>query len=317
MADALENEVYLRYLMIVGGVLAAAGLILAVLGLVLRKPVGSIWRTYRGWLIMAPLVLGTVALGREATVAGVGLLALLGFKEFARATGLYRDWWMTGVVYLGIGALTITSLIEDPRLGCAGWYGLFSIMPVYVVTAILAVPILRNRAERQLQVLALAIVGFVYFGWMFSHLGFLANCAAGGARAVGYVLFLVFAVELNDIAAFTFGKLFGKRKLRANVSPNKTVEGSLGAVAVSLALPWLLRFSFPEFTAPELVAVGLIVGVGGQFGDLAISVIKRDLGIKDMGALVPGHGGILDRIDSLILVAPLFFHLVRWTQGMG
>ena len=170
----------------------------------------------------------------------------------------------------------------------------------------------RDVAERQLQRVALAILGFVYLGWMFSHLGFLAN----SPHAVGYLLFLVVAVEGNDIAAFTCGKLFGRRKLREHISPNKTLGGAVGAVGVSLALPWLLSFSFPHFGPVELVLTGLIVGVGGQLGDLAISVIKRDIGIKDMGGLIPGHGGILDRVDSLIFVAPLFFHMTRWFHGL-
>jgi phosphatidate cytidylyltransferase len=118
------------------------------------------------------------------------------------------------------------------------------------------------------------------------------------------------------VAAFITGKLFGRHVLRSNISPKKTWEGSLGALAVSLALPWALWFTFPHFEVWDLLAVGLIVGVGGQIGDLAISVIKRDLGIKDMGAAIPGHGGILDRIDSLIYVAPLFFHYIRFRFGL-
>ena len=156
------------------------------------------------------------------------------------------------------------------------------------------------------------MLGFVYFGWMFAHLGFLAN----SDHPYGYILYLVFAVEVNDIAAFIFGKLFGRHKLRSEVSPNKTVEGSLGALAVSLALPWLLSFSFPHFGTLQLVLAGLIVGIGGQLGDLTISFIKRDIGVKDMGAVIPGHGGVLDRIDSLIFVAPLFFHMVRCFYGI-
>ena len=119
-------------------------------------------------------------------------------------------------------------------------------------------------------------------------------------------------VELNDIMAFAFGKFFGKRKLSPNISPNKTWGGAIGAVGVALAMPWLLRFSFPHFDWYELIIIGLVVGIGGQIGDLTISFIKRDIGVKDMGAVIPGHGGILDRIDSLIFVAPLFFHMVRW-----
>ena len=180
--------------------------------------------------------------------------------------------------------------------------------PVYVIAGILLVPIARNRAEGQLQALALAILGFLYLGWMFGHLSFLAN----SRYAYSYLLYLFLAVELNDVAAYTFGKLFGRHKLRSNISPNKTWEGSLGALGVSLVLPWLLRFTFPHFGAIQCLLAGLIVGIGGQLGDLTISVIKRDVGVKDMGALIPGHGGILDRVDSLIYVAPLFFHMVRY-----
>ena len=286
------------------------GLIIAVLS-ALGKNVSSIWKTYRGWLIMIPLVIGAIFLGRVAVIIGVALLALFGFREYARATGLYDDWWLTGLVYFSILTLGVVSLMDDPRLDTPGWYGLFMALPVYVVAAILLVPILRNRAQGQLRQVALAIVGFVYFGWMFSHLGYLANTP----YAYGYLLYLVFAVELNDISAFTFGKIFGKHKLRENISPNKTVEGSIGAFCVSMALPWMLWFSFPHFEPIHLVMAGLIVGIGGQLGDLVISYIKRDIGIKDMGAVISGHGGILDRIDSMIFVAPIFFHVGRWLFG--
>jgi len=308
---ALASDVFLTYLGIVAVVLITAG---AAIGLMRAagKNVGAIWRTYFGWLIMAPLTLGAIFLGREATIIGVALVAIFGFKEFARATGLYDDWWMTGTVYLGIISVGLVSIVDDPRHAVHGWYGMFMVLPAFTVAAILLVPILRNRTKGQLQGVALAILGFVYFGWMFGHLGFLANAP----HAYGYLLYIVFAVEINDIAAFVFGKLFGRHKLRAAISPNKTVEGSLGALAVSMAVPWALHFSFPHFGTFELVLAGVIVGVGGQVGDLAISFIKRDIGIKDMGAVVPGHGGILDRIDSLIFVAPLFFHMVRWFHGV-
>jgi phosphatidate cytidylyltransferase len=311
-STAITDPVFRFYLILVAALLAVGGGALAVLRWGLGRNVESAWKAYCGWLVMVPLLIGAIFLGREATIVFFTAVAIFGFKEYARATGLYRDWFMTGAVYLGIIAVGITSLVKDPALGVPGWYGLFMALPVYVIAAILVVPILRDRVQGQLQGLALSIVGFIYSGWMFGHLTFLANAR----HAYSYLFYLLLAVELNDVMAFTFGKLFGRHPLRPQISPKKTWEGSLGAVAVALLLPWLLRPTFPHFQVTDCLLIGAIVGIGGQLGDLAISVIKRDLGIKDMGAAIPGHGGILDRIDSLIYVAPLFFHLVRYRHDL-
>jgi phosphatidate cytidylyltransferase len=311
-AVALESEIFWFYLGLAGGFLILAGVVLGLFRWGLGKNVDHAWRAYRGWLFMVPLLFLAVFLGRGAAISFFTLVAIFGFKEFARATGMYRDWFMTGMVYLGIAATGIICWVHDPNLDRSGWFGMFMAMPVYVIAAILIIPIVRNRVEGQLQALALAIVGFVYFGWMFGHLAFLTNAT----HAYAYLFYLLLAVELNDVAAFTCGKLFGRHPLRSNISPKKTWEGAIGALIVSLALPWVLHFTFPHFTGRDCILIGLIVGIGGQLGDLAISVIKRDLGIKDMGALIPGHGGILDRIDSLIYVAPLFFHVVRFYHDL-
>ena len=309
---ALASDIFRLYTVVAVGLLLGAGTVLAVLRWGLHKEVNHAWQSYRGWLIMVPVILLTLFLGRLVTIVFLTILALWGFSEYARATGLYRDWVMTGAVYAGILAVGGTVLVPDPTTGVPGWYGLFIALPVYIIALLLAIPIARNRTQGQLQVLALAIVGFIYFGWMFGHLAFLANAR----YAYSYLFYLLFAVELNDVAAYTCGKLMGRRPFRSNISPNKTWEGSLGALVVSLILPWVLRFTFPHFQARDCVLLGLIVGIGGQLGDLAISVIKRDVGIKDMGTAIPGHGGILDRIDSLIYVAPLFLHVVRYFHDL-
>jgi phosphatidate cytidylyltransferase len=307
---ALHDPIFRAYLIIVPVSLVVGGVILAILQWGLKKELGSIWSTYRSWLIMALVGFVVVFAGRIPTIVGVTLLAIFAFKEFARVSGLYRDWWMTGAVYAGIVAVGVTSIVSHPR-GLehgTGWYGLFVAVPVYAVALILLIPIFRNRARGELQKMSLAIVGFIYIGWMFGHLGFLANAA----NAYGFLAYIIFATELSDVAAFTFGRLFGRHPLRSEISPKKTWEGALGAIAVSLILPWLLRFSFPFFGTWQLILTGLIVGIGGQLGDLSISLIKRDIGTKDMGTAIPGHGGILDRIDSLIYVAPLFMHMANY-----
>ena len=307
---ALQNPIFLSFCRVVAISLTAGGVVLGTLRWGLKKDIDAMLKTYCSWLIMAPLGLVVVLAGRVPVIVGVTLLAIFGFKEFARASGVYRDWWMTGAVYAGILTVGIASIMRHPRgeEPGTGWYGFFVAVPVFAIALILIIPILRNRARGEVQRMCLSIVGFIYIGWMFGHLGFLANAA----NAYGYLCFIIFATELNDVAAFTFGRMFGRHPLRSEISPKKTWEGAFGALAVSLILPWLLRFSLPDFGPRELILAGLIVGIGGQLGDLSISVIKRDIGTKDMGAVIPGHGGILDRIDSLIFVAPLFMHMAGY-----
>jgi phosphatidate cytidylyltransferase len=307
---ALHDQVFRGYVLIVAVSLGLGGAVLGFLDWGLRKELSSVWQTYRSWLVMAPVGLLVVFAGRVPVIVGVTLLSIFAFKEFARSSGLYRDRWMTSAVYAGILAVGIASWVphlQGEKSG-AGWFGLFMAVPVFVVGLILLIPILRNRARGELQKMSLSIIGFIYIGWMFGHLGFLANAT----NAYGFLCYIIFATELNDVSAFTFGKLFGRHPIRNEISPNKTWEGALGALAVSMVLPWLLRFSFPFFGATQLILTGLIIGIGGLFGDLSISVIKRDIGAKDMGRAIPGHGGILDRIDSLIYVAPLFMHMAGY-----
>lgn len=312
-AAAWNDPVVRVYAAFAVSLLVLGGVALGFVGGVLKKDVSAVWKTYRSWLIMVPAFFGFIILGRGPIIVGVTLMSIYGFKEYARATGLYRDWWYTGSVYVGIIAVGVATFMPNPHGGQPGWYGLFMALPAFVVALLILIPIISNRTKGQVQSLALAILGFIYIGWMFGHLGYLSNVP----NAYGYLLYLVFAVELNDIAAFTCGRLLGKHKLRDRVSPGKTLEGALGALAFSMVLPWLCRFSFPDFGTVQLVLTGLIVGIGGQFGDLAFSVIKRDLGVKDMGALIPGHGGILDRVDSLIYTAPLFLHMLGYYYDLS
>ncbi|MBA3962054.1 MAG: phosphatidate cytidylyltransferase [Chthoniobacterales bacterium] len=291
---ALQSPIFRSYLWFLLSVLICAGIVLTIAHFVLRRDTGLVWSTYRSWLVMAPLAAAAVFAGRIPFICGLTAIAILAFREFARVSGLTHDWWTVGVIYTGIIATGLYSL------------GVFSeataLVPLVTFGLILLGPILRNQTRDAVRRMSLGIIGFLYLGWMFGQLGSLAN----SANAYGYLCYLLLATELNDVAAFTFGKLFGRHPLRSAISPRKTWEGALGALAFSVALPWVLRFSFPYFGPWQLLLTGLIVGVGGQLGDLSLSVIKRDLGAKDMGASIPGHGGILDRIDSLIFTAPLF-----------
>ena len=254
---AIHSPVFLLYLALAGGLLSTAGIVLALLKRCFRLSLGHATTAYRGWLLMIPPLLLVFFLGREAVVVFVTFVAALGFREYARASDLGRDRVLSGAVYLGICTTGIVSLAWPGVRGGTGGYDAFMALPVFVTAAILVIPVIRDRAREQLRLSALAILGFVFLGWMFGHLALLAN-STGGYAYLGY---LVAAVALNDVAAYTFGKLFGRHSLRTNISPKKTLEGAAGALAVSLLLPWVLRPTLPHFQAMDCLLAGLIVGV--------------------------------------------------------
>jgi len=309
---ALASDVFRFFALLTTGLLVIGGGTIAVVRFGFAKSVSQAWDSYRGWLVMVPIISVSLFAGRAVTICFFAIISIVAFTEYARATGLHRDLTMTFVSLAGIVGIAVAALSRDPATGEPGRYQLFMTIPVFVSAALVLVSITRNRPEGQLKAIALVLFGFLYIGWMFGHLAFIAN----SRNAYGYLIYLIFAVELNDIAAFVCGKLFGRRPLCSNVSPQKTREGAFGAVVISAVFPLAIRFALPDFSVLECVLAGLIVGVGGHLGDLSISVIKRDIGVKDMGTLIRGHGGVLDRIDSLLYTAPLFFHFTRYVHGV-
>jgi phosphatidate cytidylyltransferase len=138
-----------------------------------------------------------------------------------------------------------------------------------------------------------------------SHLGLLLSIPGGR----GILFFLVFIVEMNDVFQFIWGKLLGKHKILPKVSPNKTWEGFIGGVLTTTALGFALKFLTPCNNS-QIILISFLTAIAGFIGDVIISSVKRDLHLKDTSTAIPGHGGVLDRIDSLVVAAPVFFHLV-------
>jgi phosphatidate cytidylyltransferase len=141
------------------------------------------------------------------------------------------------------------------------------------------------------------------------------NPVAGGA---GLLLYLVVLTQANDVAQYIWGKTLGRHAVVPSVSPNKTWEGVVGGLATTTLLAAVLAPLLTPFSVLAALPMGFAVGLAGFFGDITISAVKRDLGVKDAGHMLPGHGGILDRVDSLTFTAPIFFHLTAyfWLQPL-
>jgi phosphatidate cytidylyltransferase len=269
----------------------------------------EIVRRTLSWLVIIPFVVGPILAGAAWTILMLFVLSLLCYREFARATGLFRERSMSLVVVLGIAALYFTVLDH--------WYGLFMALPSLILAVLALVAILPDRPKGYVQRVGLAALSFMLFGVSLGHLGYMAN-----DRSYRSLIVLVFlAVQLNDVFAFCVGKSLGGPKLCPHTSPNKTVSGSLGAIVLTTALVWALTgyvFREPPLSGHgHRILLGLILSLTGQLGDLMMSSVKRDVGIKDMGSFIPGHGGFLDRFNSLLLAAPAAFHYVGYLRGFG
>jgi phosphatidate cytidylyltransferase len=261
------------------------------------------------WMVLAPAILVPILLGAAPTIAAIGVLSLLCYREFSRATGLFRQREVSLIVVIGI--LAITFAVIDH------WYGFFVALPGLTIAVLAAISILRDQPKGYLQRVALGAFAFLLFGVALGHLAYYAN----DQNYRPMLAMIIAGVELNDVFAFICGKTLGRRKLCPHTSPNKTVEGSLGALVLTTALVATLGHFVFRGTALDspwrLILLGILVSAGGQLGDLTLSSIKRDLGIKDMGVTIPGHGGLLDRFNSLLLVAPATFHYIGFFLGIG
>lgn len=283
--------------------------LLARLGRIDEKLQAELMLRYRSWLVLTPLLLTPVLLGAAWTILGVGILSLLCYNEYARATGLFREKAISLVVVLGILVMTFTILDH--------WYRLFVAVVPFTIGVIAIVAILCDHPKGYIQRVGLGVLGFALFGSCLGHLGYLAN--DWNYRPILILIFL--SVELNDVFAFIVGKAVGKRKLAPNTSPKKTIAGAVGALGLTTLLTMGVGsfvFQGTVLASPiHLVILGTLISTLGQFGDLMLSSIKRDLDIKDMASTIPGHGGLLDRFDSVILVAPAVFHYINYFVGVG
>ena len=265
-------------------------------------------RTKTWWIITILFALA-LALGTYGGIVLFALVSFLALKEFLSLIPTRRvDRRVLFWAYLAIP-------VQYLWVGLA-WYGMFIIfVPVYMFLAIPMLMALQGATTGYLRAAGTLHWGLMITVFALSHAAMLLmvqddlNPVAGGA---GLLLYLVILTQANDVAQFIWGKALGKRPIVPSVSPNKTWEGFAGGLATTTILAALLAPLLTPFSMLAALPMGLAIGLAGFFGDVTISAVKRDLGVKDSGNMLPGHGGILDRVDSLTFSAPIFFHLTAY-----
>jgi phosphatidate cytidylyltransferase len=263
------------------------------------------------WWIMIIVLALAMAAGRMGVVVLFAFISFQCLREFITLTntrrGDHRALLWSFFFFLPLQYYFIA----------IDWYMMFTILiPVY---AFLLLPIsetLGQDTSRFLERAAKVQWGLMVTVYCLSHIPALINLdiPGHGGRGMLLVVFLILVVQSSDVFQYIWGKLFGRRKISPNISPSKTYEGLIGGIASSTALGACLYWMTP-FTMGQAALVALTINIAGFFGGFVLSAIKRDRGVKDWGSMIEGHGGMLDRVDSLSFAAPIFFHIVRywWT----
>ena len=259
----------------------------------------------RSWWVMVLVVGGAIMLGHTTTVVLFAVLSFMALREFWTLTPSRR-----GDHY----ALFLSFFVVLPYhyylLG-TGWYGMFVIfIPVYAFLLLPAVATLMGDTNEFLARSAKVQWGLMLTVFSISHAPALLMLDTGVPAAL-LIVYLIIVVQLSDVFQYVWGKLIGKHRFSPNISPSKTIEGLVGGGLSAILVGTALHRMTP-FSPLQAAAVSTVIVVAGFFGGFVLSAIKRDLKAKDWGYIIEGHGGVLDRVDSLTFAAPLFFHVTRY-----
>ena len=263
------------------------------------------------WWVMVGAIAAAFVFGDTGMLALFGFISFYALREFITLLHTRR------ADHGAIAAAFFIVLPAQYLLVAIGWYGMFAILiPVYAFLVLPIVSALAGDTQRFLERTAKVQWGLMISVYCISHVPALAMLEIPGfeGRNLLLIAFLVIVVQGSDVLQYVWGKLFGRHKVAPELSPSKTWEGLIGGVASATALGAALYWITP-FTPWQAAGIALVLCAMGFFGGLVMSAIKRDRGVKDWGNLIEGHGGMLDRLDSVVFAAPVFFHLVRyaWT----
>ncbi len=260
------------------------------------------------WWVMIILLSLAFLWGRTGVILLFLVCSFNALREFITLTNARRaDHWMLAAVFFIVLPVQYYLIYID-------WYAFYSIfIPVYVFLMMPVISALRGEVGNFLIRVAEVQWAAMVTIYLVSHVPALLSLNIPGheGRNIQLIAFLIIVVQASDVLQYVWGKLLGRRKIAPHLSPSKTVEGFLGGVGSATLLGACLYWVTP-FTFWQAGLLSLVIALMGFFGGLVMSAIKRDRGVKDWGDVIIGHGGYIDRLDSVIFSAPIFFHLVRY-----
>jgi phosphatidate cytidylyltransferase len=273
-----------------------------------RATVDNLNARIRAWWVMAAVFMVSLTTGAIGSILLFTLISFLALREFVTLTPTAPADHRTLFWCFFVATPLEYFLIR------IGWYGLFSIMiPVYFTIFVAIRTVVAGDTGRFLERTATTQWGLMVCVYFVSYVPALLMLRIPGyeQQNAALIFFLVLVVQLSDVLQYVWGKSVGTRPIAPSISPNKTWEGFVGGVLSATAVGAAIWWATP-FGPLQAAVMAFVITVAGFAGGLIMSAIKRDRGVKDYGSLIEGHGGMLDRIDSLCFAAPVFFHMTRF-----
>lgn len=261
------------------------------------------WASLLSWSIATPILFALLGASGNWALIGLGIVSVMAFKIFFQLTGMYHRSYFVWISYLGVAALCYLIHIGSREI--------YNMMPMIFFAAICLIPIVRNSHKQMIQYMALTLMAFMFLGWSFLHMGWILELERGPYLAI----YITILTEVFDNLSLAVSRFFGTHKMFSRITPRRNWEGFFVAAPLTLLLAFSFRHLLPVQSEQWWIASGLAAVFGGSLGDLVLSVIRRDLGIKDVGVFIIGRGDFLSVIDRLIFVAPIFYYLMWYLEA--
>ncbi len=262
------------------------------------------WASLKSWVFAAPVLVGLLGLSSPWPMIVLTILSIFCAKIFFQMTGMYHRSNFVWATYIGIILLGFCIELD--------LHSLYEVGPMIFLGFICFIPILRDSTKHMIQYLSLTLVAFSFLGWAFMHLGWLIKLDHGPYL----VLYIIILTEVYDNMYIAISRRVGKIKIFHRINPKRNLESFLIACVLTFALAWAMRHLLPVRSEVFWMASAFVACFGGSLGDLTLSVIRRDLGIKDVGAFIIGRGDLLTVVDRLLFVAPIYYYVMSYLLNL-
>ena len=256
------------------------------------------WASIKSWLVLAPLMFGLMGLREPFPTIVLTVFALFGAKVYFQILGMFHQSFFVYICYAGIIGLAIFSQLNNLVL--------YNEMPMAVLGLSCLVPLYKKDYKNMIQYISLTLLGFIFLGWSFMHLALILNFESG----LFQVMYLFVLTEFCDNTNLSISRYFKGPKILSEINSRRTWLSTLTSILVTMILAYGMRHLLPDRSEKYWLAAGLIASFGGVVGDLVMSVVRRDAGVKIVGSFILGRGDFLQRMDRLIFVAPIYYFVM-------